>query len=222
MTTEVSEAPLSQAEATELDACEQVIESGVQVFIEVGQALLTIREKRLYRTTHKTFEAYCRERWRFGRDRATQLMRSAEVAEMTRTTCSRFAPTEAQARQLAPLRDDPEKVREVWQKANDVAQAEGRRLTAKDIHHVRELADPLDVRDAEARWSKRNPGTTTPLSTYGPDEAMRDWLDTLDRIFADMSSMASPDLADETKSALDKHLDQIEANINEIRRRIHP
>jgi hypothetical protein len=30
-----------------------------------GTALLEVRDRRLYRETHATFEDYCRERWRF-------------------------------------------------------------------------------------------------------------------------------------------------------------
>ncbi len=35
----------------------------VQTFYEVGNALLQIRDERLYRQTHSTFEEYCREKW---------------------------------------------------------------------------------------------------------------------------------------------------------------
>ena len=43
-------------------------------FIEVGKALLAIRDAKLYRKTHKTFEAYCRDRWEMSRPRAYQLI----------------------------------------------------------------------------------------------------------------------------------------------------
>ena len=49
--------------ADRLAECEAVIERGQQTFIEVGQALMEIRDSRLYRETHATFEAYCNERW---------------------------------------------------------------------------------------------------------------------------------------------------------------
>ena len=53
---------------------------GVAVFVEVGKALAKIRDGRLYRETHATFEAYCAERWGWSRVRAHQLIESSEVA----------------------------------------------------------------------------------------------------------------------------------------------
>ena len=50
-------------ERNELERCEVVIKQGLDTFVEVGQALLTIRDKRLYRASFRTFEEYCGERW---------------------------------------------------------------------------------------------------------------------------------------------------------------
>jgi hypothetical protein len=75
MTTE-----LTKAESLSLKAHEGVIERGLNTFIEVGNALFAIREERLYRESHKTFEAYCQERWGKTRDWAYRLIRSAEAA----------------------------------------------------------------------------------------------------------------------------------------------
>lgn len=63
-----------------LPELEQVIERGQQTFIEVGRALLEIRDRRLYRETHDTFEAYCRERWAWGRAHVYRQMDAARVA----------------------------------------------------------------------------------------------------------------------------------------------
>ena len=46
-----------------LAECEAVITRGVRGYVEAGEALRTIRDARLYRETHGTFEDYCRERW---------------------------------------------------------------------------------------------------------------------------------------------------------------
>ena len=46
---------LSTTESRELERCEATIEAGLQTFVEVGTALLKIREGRLYRATHRTF-----------------------------------------------------------------------------------------------------------------------------------------------------------------------
>ena len=49
-------APLQVRRLAEL---ELVIERGLKTFVEVGAALLGIRDGRLYRETHATFEDYC-------------------------------------------------------------------------------------------------------------------------------------------------------------------
>ena len=54
-------ADLTVSEAERLDACEQVIERGLATFVDVGTALLEVRDSRLYRVAYPTFEAYCAE-----------------------------------------------------------------------------------------------------------------------------------------------------------------
>ena len=51
--------PLSPAEVQTLAHYEQIIDQGIKTFVQVGQALLTIREERLYRETYTTFETTC-------------------------------------------------------------------------------------------------------------------------------------------------------------------
>ncbi len=59
---------------------ESIIERGRQTFVEVGTALMEIREARLYREQgFGTFEDYCQERWGWGARRARQLTDAAEV-----------------------------------------------------------------------------------------------------------------------------------------------
>lgn len=72
---------LTVPEQSELVLLESVIVQGLRTFIEVGNALLTIREKRLYRESHDTFEDYCRVRWNMTRRHANRLIQSAEVVE---------------------------------------------------------------------------------------------------------------------------------------------
>ena len=65
---------LSATEYASLEQHENTIKRHLDHFSAVGQALLAIRDGRLYRATHKTFEAYCRERWSIGRNRANRLI----------------------------------------------------------------------------------------------------------------------------------------------------
>ena len=70
---------LSIDERNELERCEVVIKQGLETFIEVGQALLTIREKRLYRLEFGTFEDYCRDRWGMQRQYANRMIAASEA-----------------------------------------------------------------------------------------------------------------------------------------------
>lgn len=70
---------LAKTEQSELAACEEVIERGRGTFIEVGNALLKIRDGKLYRVTHRTFELYCQERWEMSRKHAHRMIESAGV-----------------------------------------------------------------------------------------------------------------------------------------------
>lgn len=112
-------AALDRSEAGRLESCEARIERGLATFVDVGQALLEVRDGRLYRAGHGTFEDYCRERWGMVASRARQLIAAAETAA-TVTDVTPDLPTprnEAVARELAPLRSDPPRLREAWQQA---------------------------------------------------------------------------------------------------------
>lgn len=61
--------------------CEAVIERGQRAFIEVGHALMEIRDGKLYRDTHDTFEDYCRERWLWSYVTAFRHIQAAEVVD---------------------------------------------------------------------------------------------------------------------------------------------
>jgi len=99
-------ATLTREEAIALADCEQRIETGMKTFVEVGMALAAIRDSRLYRATHETFEEYCAERWGFTGRRGRQLIEAAEIGTIVPVQ------NEGQARALAKV---PESERaEVW------------------------------------------------------------------------------------------------------------
>lgn len=76
---------LTVIESSELVRCENVIRTQMRSFIEVGQALAAIRDGRLYRASHKTFEAYCQKTWEFTRRRANQLIEACEAGNVLGT-----------------------------------------------------------------------------------------------------------------------------------------
>jgi hypothetical protein len=63
--TQDDELELSLSERQELARHEDMIDKAVRSSFEASISLEEIRDKRLYRQTHKTFEDYCFSRWSF-------------------------------------------------------------------------------------------------------------------------------------------------------------
>lgn len=103
----------------ELAHYEQVIERGLHTFVEVGDALLAIRDARLYKGEYDTFEEYCQQRWGMERRYAYRLMDAAKVVGNVSHGTQIAPTTERQARPLSQL--PPEQQREAWQLAVDTA-----------------------------------------------------------------------------------------------------
>ncbi|MFA5377850.1 MAG: hypothetical protein WC455_19020 [Dehalococcoidia bacterium] len=112
-------AELTTIELSELAEHETVIEVGIGAFVEVGDALLAIRDKRLYRAEYSTFEDYCRERWGMGQSRAYQLMGAAQIAVNVSTIGRSQPATEREARPLRTLSPDDQRV--AWQVVTETA-----------------------------------------------------------------------------------------------------
>ena len=72
---------LDSQEQARLDQLESTIEQGLQRFYETGKALDEIRQTRLYRQSHKNFEAYCRERWGIARQTANRFIAATQVID---------------------------------------------------------------------------------------------------------------------------------------------
>jgi hypothetical protein len=114
---------LTQEEERERHRLELRVE---RAFHEAGTALRELRTRRLYRSTHKTFEEYCRDRFGYSRQNANYFIAGASVVDnlMNLTTnCCQILPTkESQVRPLTSL--EPDEQQEVWQQA--VEQAGGK------------------------------------------------------------------------------------------------
>lgn len=113
---------LTVTEQTELERHEAKIKQGLQTFVEVGAALVAIRDCRLYRVNYSTFEDYCTERWGMSNEYARLHMRASEVVtnlQQTPTMVGVLPTSERQARPLSRL--DPEAQSAVWQRAVETA-----------------------------------------------------------------------------------------------------
>lgn len=108
---------LTKTEQQDLAKCEAVVTHGIATFHEVGRALCEIRDRRLYRATHATFDAYLRSKtaWGFGRSQAYRLIDAAGVVADLSPNGGQMPANERQTRPLVDL--PPEQRREVWQQA---------------------------------------------------------------------------------------------------------
>jgi hypothetical protein len=97
-----------QTDEARLVELETTIEHGLQTFVDVGTALLEIRDSKLYRKGHETFEDYCRTRWNMSRIHAHRMIEAAEVNQNLLPTGNILPNSERQARELTQL--EPEQI----------------------------------------------------------------------------------------------------------------
>jgi hypothetical protein len=71
---------------TALAELEQAIARAKQRFVEMGLALGTIRDLRLYKRDYSSFEKYCRARWGCSRQHAYRLIAASVGRSNTRVT----------------------------------------------------------------------------------------------------------------------------------------
>jgi hypothetical protein len=134
MTTAIAK-PLNIREQTALQRCERIIEQGCQTFLEVGRALMQIRDEQLYRGTHKSFRAYCEQQWGFDASRARQLIGGVERAKRLESVTTVTPARESQTRPLAKLPEDQQAA--AW--ADAVDKAGGEQPTAAQVQESVDL-----------------------------------------------------------------------------------
>ncbi len=135
---------LSKTELSRRAELERTIRQTKGAFVACGSALAEIRDAKLYRSTHGTFEAYCSEVWGWTRRRAYQLIDAAEIVKALPEKCEPRFTNERQIRALADVPED--KRSEVLEEA-----AKGEKLTAKKIKQAGEKVAPEELVDEIGR-----------------------------------------------------------------------
>jgi hypothetical protein len=112
--------------------------------LSAGQALMELRDRRLYRSTHRTFKEYCRERFGYSPDAAYLKISATAVYE----NLKKFLPTNAQQipmptnerqlRFLAKAELEPAVQADVWQQAVEQA---GNKIPSGRI--VKDMVDKI-------------------------------------------------------------------------------
>jgi DNA modification methylase len=159
--------PVPLATGRSLGELEAVIERGQQTFVEVGLALLEIRDGRLYQKHHDTFEDYCHKRWGWTRRIGYSYIEAAEVAVNVLPT-AQTPPSLTQAATLAPL---PVEEQQAIAQEVDFSQT-----TVRDLQQIvreRKEATPHAVAHAErlaayeARAAEERTEAGTTVLPYG-------------------------------------------------------
>ena len=101
--------------------CEKTIETGLQTFYEVGQALLTVKDRKLFRDKYRTFAEYSRQRWDLRSNYANRYVRATIVCQALQST-GVLPKNEHQARTLGKLPE--EQWLPAWQSAIEAAKGE--------------------------------------------------------------------------------------------------
>lgn len=149
--TATEDGQLSATEHDYLAACEAALDSLRLAFWAAGKALQVIRDARLYRETHDTFEAYVEDRWQMSRPQAYRRIDAWPLAERLSPIGDKLNKrlNEGQVRELLPLaeihgRDAAETV------YSTVAETDGVTVTAAVLHGVVGIlpADRFDPAEA--------------------------------------------------------------------------
>ncbi|MCH2397887.1 MAG: hypothetical protein MK364_02170 [Pirellulales bacterium] len=158
----LANAPLNTEEKRDFKRLDGVVKKACDAQWEMAAALNEIRERKLYRADHPTFEAYCKKQHAFTRTRAYQLTDAAEVRKQIENVYhGRQIPTsERQCRELVVVPEN--KLPEVWSQIVEHSESEGKQITAKMIKEhtepFRESADGASPEFDEAKAAERITG----------------------------------------------------------------
>ncbi len=101
---------------SELEHAEKKIERAMRgAFVDVGIELKHIRDSRLYRNGHSTFEIYCNQRWDMDPTRAYRLISAAECVTSMLPIGNILPTNESQVRPLLRLEDPGHRI-DVWKR----------------------------------------------------------------------------------------------------------
>lgn len=144
---------------TKLTELEQIIETGLETFYEVGNALKTIKDEQLWQATYASFDDYCQLRWGFKRSNAYHLISAAEIAQ-------NLPVLPARASHVTPLKTlEPEHQRLAWDEVNLNHNTDN--ITAKQVEAVATKYRLIEALGAE-HWLVRlvNDGVVTAKNSW--------------------------------------------------------
>lgn len=177
---------LTSDEGARLTDLEASIDRNVHAFIAVGEALVAIRNERLYRQTHGTFEAYVAERWGWTRQHAYRYITAATVQSTVGENWP--LPSERHARLLTAF--TPDMQREIAPQIIGLTAAKAAKIV-QDYRRVETLTTPATEK---ARSEIREA-----LSSEDPIAFYADWCRASDVLMARMGELPHDEMVDFTR-----------------------
>ncbi len=145
--------PLTSAETELLAKCEATIGKGLKAFREVADALMDVRDHRLYRVEFGTFEEYCRKKWGFTARHAYHLIDAGEVVK------------NLEREQL--FTDEPIAIPDTESAARALVKTDRKKQVEAAKRAAKKSANPTAKQFAEAVEEEEKPHT----KSYLPDKA---------------------------------------------------
>jgi hypothetical protein len=222
--TATGQGQLSASEEADLVTCEAALDNLRVAFWAAGKALQVIRDARLYRNTHATFEDYVEQRWDMSRPQAYRLIDAWPLAESLSPMGDKL--NERQVRELLPLADRHGQDAAVTV-YRAVAEADGIQVTAAVLHEVVGILpadhfDPVEAVEqirAYLSGAAANPPrpAANPVETFTAEAAKL--LRVLHRVSAggvlQAALDADPDVVRKVIADMRALLDAIEHNVSE-------
>ena len=152
---------LTPTERKAFNQCETIINEGLRTIgdnmFKVGEALIKVREGKLYKMDFKTFGDYCDAKLNMGRSYAYSLSRAAEVRGDLSAMADILPANERQVRPLLTLKKPGEQL-QAWQAAVDEAGEEP--VTEAHVRHAvdqiraanKPAATPPSKTDEKPAW----------------------------------------------------------------------
>ncbi len=138
---------MNEVETTRFKELENTIEKGLKVFYEVGEALMEIRDFKMYRLEgFESFEDYSYEKWGMTKSYASRLIQSSKVVDNVANwqQTDTLPQTESQTRELAKAPEEDQAP--IW----GLATSETESPTAKDTKEAVEVYESVKEEMPEA------------------------------------------------------------------------
>jgi len=192
---------LTSAEKKLLTRCETTIRKGKQAFLETGKALATIHDQRLYRSTHKTFAAYCEKRWGFTAKHCYGFIAAYEVEQVLAGIADKKHLQPKKINHFLALKGlDAAQVSQAMTIAAGIANAARREVRASDLKAAREQVEASQTADCAGKINIPPPEPVN-LPIVEPGDILH-WVEELGKQLQDQKIKEAVDTLNRIRSAI--------------------